>query len=219
MRAGEALLGKQYLDEGKTASWVYLTGQRRVRKLPNPCCDTPHPATAGNMTFDELETFLGRLDRFDWALVSKKEMYIPYNSNRILVPTKDSEILGAHHLNPDHVRWELHRVWVVEATLKSGKRHTSPKSRYYIDEDTWWPVLADRWDANGQLWRMPFSIPAAMPDVPAVIGTVWGNYDLLTGSYVAQEMMNSYDEQYKLLSPPLGDAHFSSDALAGEGVR
>lgn len=219
IRAGEALLGTQYLDESKTASWVYLTGQRRVRKLPNPCCDTPHPVSAGIMTFDEIETFLGRQDRFDWKLVGKKEIYIPYNSNRIMVPTKDSDILGTRHLNPDYVRWELHRVWVVEATLKPGQRHTSVKSRYYVDEDTWWPVLADRWDANGQLWRMPYSIPVAMPDIPAVVGTVWGAYDLLGGGYVAEELMNTSKEQYKLLLPAPGDAHFSPDALTGDGGR
>lgn len=108
---------------------MYLTGQRRVRKLPNSCCDTPHPTSAGIITFDEMETFATRLERFDWKLVGKKEMYIPYNSNRTLVPTEDSDVLGPKHLNPDTVRWELHRVWVVEAELQPGQRHTSPKSR------------------------------------------------------------------------------------------
>jgi len=219
IRAGEAILGHLLLDESKTATWVYLTGQRRVRKLPNSCCDTPHPTSAGIVSFDEIETFATRLDRFDWKLVGKKEMYIPYNSNRLLVPTKDTDVLGPHHLNPDHVRWELHRVWVVEAALKPGQRHTSAKSRYYIDEDSWWPVLADRWDANGQLWRMPFSIPVAMPDIPAVVGTAWGTYDLLSGTYFVAELMNSAKAQYTLLPERLPEKHFSPDALAGDSVR
>lgn len=219
LRAGEGLVGHNMLDESKTSAWVYLTGQRRVRKLPNACCDTPHPTSAGIITFDEVGTFLSRLDRFDWKLVGKKEMYIPYNSNRILVPSKDSDIIGPRHLNPDYVRWELHRVWVVEATLKPGQRHTSPKSRYYVDEDSWVPVLGDRWDANGQLWRMPFSIPVVMPDIPAVVGSPWGMYDLLSGNYFAMELMNTYNEQYKVMSPRLPETHFTSDALAGEGVR
>lgn len=219
IRAGEAILGHLFVDESKTSTWVYLTGQRRVRKLPNSCCDTPHPTSAGILSFDEIETYSTRLDRFDWKLVGKKEMYIPYNSNRMLVPTKDTDVLGARHLNPDHVRWELHRVWVVEAALKSGQRHSSPKSRYYIDEDSWWPVLGDRWDANGQLWRMPFSIPVAMPDLPGVVGTAWGSYDLLTGSYFVAELMNSAKEQYRVLSQRLPEKHFSPDALAGDSAR
>jgi hypothetical protein len=73
LRAGEALLAHENIDPNKLQAWVYLTGQRRVRKLPNPCCDTPTPATAGVMSFDEIETWTGRIDRFDWKLVGKKE--------------------------------------------------------------------------------------------------------------------------------------------------
>jgi hypothetical protein len=219
IRAGEALVGHLATDESKTAAWTYLVGQRRVRKIPNACCDTPHPPSAGLLTFDEVEVQNGRLDRFDWKLVGKKEMYIPYNSNRIMVPTKDSDIIGPKHLNPDHVRWELHRVWVVEASLKPGQRHTSPKTRYYVDEDSWWPVLADRWDSQGQLWRVPFSIPVAMPDIPAQVGTVWGAYDLTTGTYLATELFNEQREQYKLVSPRFKEDYFSSESLGGEGVR
>ena len=47
IRAGEAIVGRTQIDGSKHQAWVYLTGQRRVRKLPNPCCDTPTPATAG----------------------------------------------------------------------------------------------------------------------------------------------------------------------------
>jgi hypothetical protein len=219
LRAGEAILGHLYVDESKTSTWVYLTGQRRVRKLPNSCCDTPHPTSAGIITFDEIETFATRLERFDWKLVGKKEVYIPYNSNRTLVPTKDTDVLGPKHLHPDHVRWELHRVWVVESTLQAGQRHTSAKSRYYIDEDTWWPVLADRWDANGQLWRVPFSIPAVMPDVPGVIGTAFGVYDLLSGTYFVAELMNQAKDQYRVLPQRLPEKHFLPDALAGDSAR
>ncbi|MDR2011673.1 MAG: DUF1329 domain-containing protein, partial [Rhodanobacter sp.] len=87
IRAGEAITGRSNIDESKTQDWVYLTGQRRVRKLPNACCDTPTPFSAGIVTFDEVEGFIGRLDRFDWKLVGKQEMFIPYNSNRTLTPT------------------------------------------------------------------------------------------------------------------------------------
>jgi len=219
IRAGEALVGHLAIDESKTAAWTYLVGQRRVRKIPNACCDTPHPPSAGMLTFDEVEGFNGEMGRFDWKLVGKKEIYIPYNSNRILLPTKDTDVVTPRHLNPDHVRWELHRVWVVEATLKSGKRHTSTKSRYYVDEDSWWTVLGDRWDANGQLWRVPFSIPVAMPDLPGQVGTVWGAYDLLAGSYIAGELFNESKEQYKLVSPRFKEDYFASESLGGEGVR
>lgn len=219
IRAGEAIIGHQNIDEAKTNSWVYLVGQRRVRKLPNSCCDTPTPAAAGMITFDEFEVFLGQMDRFDWKLLGKKEMYIPYNTNRILTATKDSDILGERHLNPDYVRWELHRVWVVEATLKPGKRHTSTKSVYYVDEDSWLAVLADRYDAKDQLWRMVYASPIAMPDVPGEIAFGSGVYDLLAGSYVAMELGAEKKRQYKINPHPYEESFFAPENMAGQSIR
>jgi hypothetical protein len=218
IRAGEAIVGREHLDGDKTQSWVYLTGQRRVRKLPQSCCDTPTPATAGVMSFDEIGVFSGRLDRFDWKVLGKKEMYIPYNSNRSLVPTKDSDLLGEKHLNPDHVRWELHRVWEIEATLGKGQRHLAPRSRYYLDEDTWLAILGDRWDANGQLWKTTWSLPIALADLPGVVQSVMGFYDFVTGGYFANNVTNEKVDQYKLM-PRYKDSTFTPEALAGEGTR
>ena len=218
IRAGEAIVGRDNVDDDKTQAWVYLTGQRRVRKLPNPCCDTPTPATAGVMSFDELEVFTGRMERFNWKLVGKQEMYIPYNDNKIMQPTKDNVVLSKHHLNPDYVRWELHRVWVVEATLKQGQRHQAAKSRYYLDEDTWQGVLGDRWDAKGQLWKTLWALPMVMPDIPAVANLNFGFYDMTSGAWYSANMYNQKSEQYKIV-PHWPDRNFTGDALAGEGIR
>ena len=218
IRAGEAITYRGNLDESQTSAWVYLTGQRRVRKLPNACCDTPTGFSAGVVTFDEAVGFTGRLDRFDWKLIGKQEMLIPYNSNRSMTPPRDFDVVGEHHLNPDHVRWELHRVWVVEATLKEGQRHTSPKSRYYVDEDSWIAVLGDRWDAKGQLARAIFTIPVAMPDLPAQVVSVWGAYDLISGSMFVSFLQNEKKLQTKITGR-YKDEVFTPDAMAGEGIR
>jgi hypothetical protein len=53
------------------------------------------------------------------------------------------------HINPACERWELHRVWVVEATRKDGVRHAQKKRRYYIDEDTFGAAVYDAWDDSG----------------------------------------------------------------------
>ncbi|CAN7749591.1 DUF1329 domain-containing protein [Variovorax sp. LjRoot130] len=217
IRAGEAIVGGQNVDPDKSTAWVYLTGQRRVRKLPNPCCDTPTPAAAGVMSFDEIEVFTGRLDRFDWKLLGKKEMIVPYNSNRLLQPKTDAEVMSAHHLSPDSVRWELHRVWVVEATLREGKRHQAPKSRYYCDEDSWICVLGDRWDANGQLWKTLWNQTFVAPDVPGLMGGSMGFYDLLSGTAFIGNLFNAKSKQY-LVMPPYPESAFTPDAVAA-GAR
>lgn len=219
IRAGEAISGLENVDPDKTQAWVYLTGQRRVRKLPNACCDTPTPASAGVMSFDEIDVWNGRGDRFDWKIVGKKEMYIPYNSNSLYTPKSDADVFGASHLNPDHVRWELHRVWVVEATVQQGKRHQAPKSRYYIDEDTWVAVLADRWDANGQLWKTVWSHPVVMPDLPATTPQQqFGFNDLLSGAWYMSGVVNEKNTHYRIVNR-MPESSFMGDALAGEGVR
>ena len=219
VRAGEAITGRLQLDEEKSQTWVYLTGQRRVRKLPNACCDTPTPATSGVMNFDELDVIQGRVDRFNWKIIGKREILIPYNDNRLFVPTKDTDVLMAHHLNPDYVRWELHRVWVIESSLKPGARHVEPKGRYYIDEDTWVAVLGDRWDANGQLWKTMWAHPVAMPDVPATAPMQESGFnDLLSGAWYTTGVYNERSAQFKIM-PRIRDSAFTPDAMAAEGVR
>ena len=219
VRAGEALVGRQNVDQDKTSTWVYLTGQRRVRKLPNSCCDTPTPASSGVASFDEVDVLTGRTDRHDWKIVGKRELLIPYNSNRMHTAAKDGDLLMANHLNPDHVRWEMHRVWVLEANLKPGQRHQAARSRYYLDEDTWVAVLADRWDANGQLWKTVWSHPVVMPDLPATTPQQqWGFNDLISGAWYASGVVNERSAQYRIV-PRRADSHFTPDAMAGEGVR
>lgn len=218
VRAGEAFLNHQSLDASRDEAWVYLTGQRRVRKLPNACCDFPAAQTAGIMWYDEQLLFTGRLDRFDWKLIGKKEMLIPYNTNRLGVPTTEAAVIGQHFLNPDHVRWELHRVWVVEATLRQGQRHQAVRSRYYLDEDTWMGVLADRWDQKGQLWRMLIQYPLVAPDMPGVVGITFGMYELSSGAWFINGLGNSKPSLLQFVRPYPSE-HFQPEAMAAQNVR
>jgi hypothetical protein len=219
LRAGEAITGRENMDSDKTMVWTYLPGQRRVRKLPNGCCDTPTPATAGVMSFDELYVFTGRLDRFNWKLVGKKEMYIPYNGNRVFTAASPEALMSEHHLNPEQLRWELHRVWVVEATLAPGKRHVMQKSTYYLDEDTWAAVLGERYDQNGQLAKVLWTTPVVLPDLPGVVTLNNGFYDMLSGTWFVGDVFAGKREQYRIMDTAFKDSVFTPDALAGEGIR
>lgn len=217
IRAGEGLVARWTLDPQKYQAWVYLPGQRRTRKLPNSCCDTPSPASAGLMNADQTDVFLGRTDLFDWKLIGKKEMLVPYNVNRQLKFTSKNLFL-THHVNPDAQRWELHRVWVVEATLKPGKRHVQPKRKFYLDEDTWTILLGDHWDANGRLWQTGFADVIVMPDLPATAAPQnSGFYDLISGgAFLAG--VHEFDQQYKIVSS-YPDATFTAEGLAADGIR
>ena len=198
-------------------AWQYLVGQRRVRRAPNFQYDTPSFVTSGFDFLDEGFLFVGNLDRYDWKLVGKKEMFVPYNTQRFHL-TKVDQALGPRHLNPDHVRWELHRVWVVEATLAPGKRHVMPKRRFYLDEDSWQALLSDGWDAGAQLWHVGQAMPVLVPELPGTPVFAYVIYDLLKRGYAASNLFNEQQRQYRAVMRRPED-YFSPAALVAEGIR
>jgi hypothetical protein len=218
-KAGEAILAHDGINETVPRGlWQYLVGQRRVRKAPSVAYDTPDSVTSGIGLFDEAFNLFGPIDKHELKLVGKKEIYIPYNNNRAAA-AKVEDLVTPHTLNPAQVRWELHRVWEVEATLAAGKRHVVPKRKYYIDEDSWQIVLFDGWDAKGELWRTNYSLMLTAPDIPAVTSFVmWGGYDMQTGAYYLNMASNELPKQYEVV-PPIPRSFFSPEALANESGR
>ena len=215
-RAGEKTLG--IYPTGKSLLvWQYLVGQRRVRRSPDIAYDTPSFLTSGFSFLDESFLFIGNLDRYEWKLVGKKEMFVPYNTQSFHLK-KVNEVLGPRHLNPDHMRWELHRVWVVEASLAPGKRHVMPKRRFYLDEDTWQALLSDGWDAKGQLWHVGHAIPLLAPEQPGMMVFANAIYDLLKGGYAGVSLFNEQQRQFRTVMR-WPENYFSPDALVSEGVR
>lgn len=218
-KSGEAFLGiDRATAEGVSGeTWQYFPGQRRTRKTPAVKYDYPSPITNGITNYDDLQGFLGEFDRYEWKLVGKREMYVPYNTNGFAL-RKVEEVLGAQHLNPDHVRWELHRTWVVDGTLVAGKRNVSARRTLYLDEDSWNPVLADFYDAQGALWKSSILLPYLMPDVPAVVIYVSGAYNLLSGQYAIDSLPNGMASHMRVLKPQPTGA-FTPDRLASLGQR
>jgi hypothetical protein len=218
-KAGESLLSWQATNADKTAVWQYLVGQRRVRRSPSISYDTPNFVVSGIGLFDEAFSLYGPIDRHDLKLVGKREMIVPYNNNKAAL-AKVEELFTPGFLNPDKVRWELHRVWEVEATLKEGKRHVVPKRRYYIDEDSWSILLWDGWDAKGALWRGGYALTLLCPEIPALVGNVvnWGGYNIQTGDYYMSVSTNGAPVQYQIL-PRKPDSFYTPEALASEGAR
>jgi hypothetical protein len=218
-RAGEALMLIDPLDIGTKdrRAWSYLPGQRRTKVAPDLSHDTPNPGTAGATTFDDTFIFNGSLERFDFKLVGKKEMLVPYNAYAAVYGAKQDDLLKPNHLNPDLVRWELHRVWVVEATLKEGKRHVYGKRVFYLDEDSWAAVASDQYDPRGQLYRAGFAYMAPSYDLPAPYSDMFGHYDLVSRVY---SLTGFIAETGGLKhTRPLPEREWSADALAGAGIR
>ena len=218
-RAGEALLIIDPIDIGTKdrRAWGYLPGQRRVKVAPDFSFDTPNPGTAGGNTFDDIFIFIGSMDRFDFKLVGKKEILVPYNDYKAVYGAKQDELLKPHFLNPDLVRWELHRVWVVEATLREGKRHVYSKRTFYLDEDSWAALASDEYDARGQIYRAGFAYMAPSYDLPAPYTDMFATYDLIARNYSLTGFVAETGGVKHV--KPLADREWTADALAGSGVR
>ncbi|WP_448106411.1 DUF1329 domain-containing protein [Pseudomonas azerbaijanoccidentalis] len=218
-RAGEAIMLKDAANplQQPRRAWQYLPGQRRVKLAPNLAYDTPNPGTAGAGTYDDVFVFNGALDRYDWKLLGKQEMIVPYNTYKLTYVQDPKSLTSANHLAPDFVRWEKHRVWVVEGTLKSGARHIYAKRRFYLDEDSWTALASDQYDARGQLYRGSFAFLSQSYDKQVPDSTPFMIYDLVGGTYNINGVVGPYGG-IKYIDP-LSKAQWSSESLAGAGIR
>ncbi len=218
--AGTILVVHETMDQVKEPrrAWVYNTGQRRVRRAPNVAYDNPGTAADGMRTSDQFDMFNGAPDRYEWNLVGKRELYVPYNSYRLhRGDLKFSDILKPLHINQDLTRYELHRVWVVDATLKPGTSHIYSRRTFYVDEDSWQILAADQYDGRGQLWRVSEAHCINYYDAQLFWSTLEVHTDLQAGRYLAIGLDNEramYD--FNITRAP---ADYTASALRQEGVR
>ena len=218
--AGTALLVHETLDQvaKPRQAWTYNTGQQRVRRAPNVAYDAPGTASDNLRTTDDFDMFNGAPDRYDWKLVAKKEMYIPYNSYLLHSDkVKYDDIVKAGHLNPELIRWELHRVWHLQATLKDGVRHIYKKRDFFIDEDSWQIGVTDIYDDAGNLWRVGNAYAINYYEIPVQWSTLEVFHDLKARRYLAVGLDNE-DEPYDF-NAKRTEEDFTPDALRRSGRR
>ena len=219
--AGNVLLVHETIDQVKEPrmAWLYNAGQRRVRRAPQVSYDGPATASDGLGTSDNYDMFNGAPDRYNWELVGKKEMYIPYNSYKLDSPQlKYADILQAGHINQDLTRYELHRVWEVVAKLKSGERHIYATRHMYFDEDSWQLALVDHYDGRGQLWRVAEGHAQSYYHQKMTGYTLEALYDVIAGRYLALGMKNEEKSAYSFGFQASG-ADYTPAALRSAGVR
>lgn len=216
--AGTALLVHETLnqDNEPRKAWTYNTGQRRVRRAPNVAFDTPGTATDGLRTTDDFDMYNGSPVRYNWKLIGKKEIYIPYNSYKLHAKgVSYDDLIKPGHINQDYVRYEKHRVWQVEATLKEGMRHTYKKRVFFIDEDNWQVSVADIYDNRDELYRVAMAHELNYYELPASWSTLDVYYDLQARRYLAQGLDNN-SNMYKF-DAKLSDKKYTSSALRRAG--
>jgi len=195
------------------AAWIYNSGARRVRRAPDLAYDGVNDGSEGMVVTDQIDGYNGAPDRFDWKLLGKREVYVPYNDYKLSDKTlKYKDIIGKHTINADLVRYELHRVWVVEATLKADQRHIYSKRTFYLDEDSWSVLAEDAYDTRGGLWRVSLHgmIQCYDAQVPWYRFGIY--HDLNSGAYLTGGYDNEIKDPIQFgVKAKVGD--FSTDAL------
>jgi hypothetical protein len=186
LRSGDGLLVIEPLDQthDPRKTWNYSRSLRRVLRNPYFAYDHPAPDSDGLRTVDELDLFNGPPDRFEWKLLGKRELYVPYNAyplhgDRVAA----DEILGVGHIDPERARYELHRVWVVEGRLRPGQRHIYSRRVFYVDEDSWQILVSDSYDSEGRLWRVAEAHALEYYEVPVLWDTLQVYHDLRERRY------------------------------------
>ncbi|MGB1557018.1 MAG: DUF1329 domain-containing protein [Oceanococcaceae bacterium] len=212
-KVGDAYLLHVPLDRSQsdTLVWIYNAGTRKVRRIGEVGYD--NPAWDGLMTQDQIDMFNGPLDRYDFKLLGKKPMLVPYNTERVHDSDVEYEdLLRKGHVDSDLVRYELHRVWVVEATLKEGASHVYKKRVFYLDEDSWLVLLQDIYDERDTFWRYAESYARQYPQIPLLVNAMQSHYDLQSRRYVVLNMTNEEERpiEYDVQQPA---SYFTTSSL------
>lgn len=215
---GQFVVVHEALDQvrNERMAWAYIPATQRVRRAPTVGFDTPD-GPGGLLTVDDSLGFNGAMYKYRWKFVGKKEMYIPYHNYKMDTPNVPVEkLLPVGHANPEFMRYELHRVWVVEANLVEGQRHIYAKRRFFMDEDSWQFVSTESYDGRGDLWRV--SILCSVYDflLKTYIPRVQMYHDLQRGSFIAQRMVN-YVKPPELNGESMGEAFYSPSSMRREG--
>lgn len=219
-----ALAGQGSMITGYAAQpsevFYYFPGQRRVRRMPAYGYDAPQIGYENQLTVDESYVFAGPLDRFDWKLVGKKEMVVPYNVLALFDFTaKREEVMQPDFVAPSHRRYELHRVWVVEATVKNGMRHVAPKRQFLIDEDSWNLVGATDYDAKGQVVKVREGYLIPVFELGACDTMAYAQYNLPDGRYAVDAEPIGAGVDFRWLTDAAGNPRMKADFYTGDNLR
>jgi hypothetical protein len=190
-----------------------------VRRAPNVAFDNPGTASDGLRTSDQFDMYNGSPERYDWKIVGKKEIYVPYNAYELhQAKVSPDKVVKPLHMNQDLTRYELHRVWVVDSVLKPGQRHIYKRRTLYVDEDSWQIVAVDCYDNRDQLWRVQEGHVINYYNVPTLWTTMETTYDLQSRRYLALGFEDDASRSYDFgIKRTLQD--YTAAALRSRGTR
>ncbi len=175
--------------------FMYDPSLRRISRPPPNATryNSPMGSSNGMRVSDDLFLYNGAPDRYDWKLKGKREIYIPYNVYDATTRNASfKKFLTPNHLEQSFIRYELHRVWVIEATLKPEFKHEYHRRVFYVDEDSWIMTMADIYDKNDNLIRGQVGFIKNYYELPACVQEFDVMYHLQLGRYHVENLKNEF---------------------------
>lgn len=205
------------MERSPPRAWRRLLGQRATRPARGFGFDSP-AMLADDLRFDDQhDMYFGSPERYTWRIVGRREMVVPYNSYRLHSGRKSlREIIQPAHLNPQLTRHELHRVVVVEATLKPKTIHRHRRRTFYLDQDSWQVLLVDLYDSDEQVWRWQEAHTIMAYDKALLMPAVETVYDMQTGRYLVQGIDEGDPERIEM---SFDEDHFSPGNVRAEALK
>ena len=153
--AGSVKLSHEALD-GSLKAWQRSPVEGLASGSVNPTTeaggDTNLIGTDGLYTEDQREGFSGDPSRWQWTLVGKRDLLVPYHADSLSARDRSlATVLGPRHPDPALLRYERHRVWQLDARLKPDSPGVWPRRSYYLDEDSWQVLLVEHYDRDDHI--------------------------------------------------------------------
>ncbi|MDP4546746.1 MAG: DUF1329 domain-containing protein [Marinobacter sp.] len=193
--AGTITLVHETLDQVRSPrlAWRYDSGSRRLRRSPNLAYETDLPNSSSLRSVDQKDMYNGAPNQYDWELKGKRELLVPYNAYKLHdSDVRPKDVIRANHINQQLARYELHRVWVVEAKRRTGIQHIYARRVFYIDEDSWQILASEEYDDKGELWRVSEAHNISYYSQPVFWTTMEMTYDLKAQRYYIDGLDDGY---------------------------
>ena len=176
--------------ESPRKAWVYDPGTRRVRRAPNIAYDYLGSASQGLSTADSFDGFNGAKDRYNWSNVGTELKFLPYNTYDFY-NAKRKDILNKFHVDQSYMRYELVKVNIVRADLRSDKRHVYPHRVMYFDADSYGMIAEDVYDGKKEMMHYRELPLMNFYDEPACLAIHSATYSFGTGRYLLNNVRSS----------------------------
>jgi hypothetical protein len=110
-------------------------------------------------------------------------------------------------------------VWIVEATVKQGMRHTAPKRLFYLDEDSWILLGAVDYDAQGRVWKVREGNPIPLYETGTCDMTAMVQYNVAEGRYVLDNSPVGAGVDFRWIVDGAGNPRMKQDFYTSENLR